>query len=171
MKATAKREEGSRPSWNITFPPKCAVQIMEKNQKHHLIPRKWTHGPVLIRTRVRALLLPLPRQRYGSSGRLRVGLWSGRRQLSIEPVEGEAAVNAAGAGRRRILARPSGTHFRLGEGARGLSGLLGGKPPGRPLPGGGAGFLGGTSGAAGLDGLGSGAGLSTENTRGGKRRR
>ncbi|TNN85007.1 hypothetical protein EYF80_004661 [Liparis tanakae] len=44
-------------------------------------------------------------------------------------------------------------HLRFGEGASGLSGLFGRKPPGLPFPGGGTGFLGGTTGAAGLDGL------------------
>lgn len=42
-----------------------------------------------------------------------------------------------------------------------MSGRLGGRFPGLPLPGGGTGFLGG-SGAAGLCGFGSSAGLSTE---------
>lgn len=44
-------------------------------------------------------------------------------------------------------------HLRLGEGTRGLSGLFGGKLPGRVFPGGGIGFLGGTTGAVGLAGL------------------
>lgn len=43
-----------------------------------------------------------------------------------------------------------------------MSGLFGGRLPGLPFPGGGTGFLGGTTGAAGLDGLWSGVGLSTE---------
>lgn len=43
----------------------------------------------------------------------------------------------------------------------GLSGLFGGMLPGLAFPGGGIGFLGGTTGAAGLRGLGSGVGLST----------
>lgn len=42
------------------------------------------------------------------------------------------------------------TYFRFGEGVKGFSGLLGGRLPGLPFPGGGAGFLGGTSGAAGF---------------------
>lgn len=52
------------------------------------------------------------------------------------------------------------TYLKLGEEARGFSGLFGGIIPGRPFPGGGTGFLGGTKGAAGL-GLRSGMGLST----------
>lgn len=43
-----------------------------------------------------------------------------------------------------------------------MSGLFGGRLPGLPFPGGGTGFLGGTTGAAGLDGLCSSVGLSTE---------
>ena len=54
------------------------------------------------------------------------------------------------------------TYLRLEEGVRGLSGLFGGILPTRPFPGGGTGFLGGTNGAAGLVGLCSGTGLSTE---------
>lgn len=54
------------------------------------------------------------------------------------------------------------TYLRIGEGVRGLSGLFGGRFPCLPFPGGGIGFLGGTTGAAGLDGLWSGIGLSTE---------
>lgn len=57
------------------------------------------------------------------------------------------------------------THLRFGEGTRGLSGLFGGKLPGLPFPGGGTGFLGGTTGAAGFVGLLSGVGLSTEMER------
>ena len=45
------------------------------------------------------------------------------------------------------------TYLWVGEEARGLSGLFGGMLPGLPFPGGGIGFLGGTIGAAGLDGL------------------
>lgn len=45
------------------------------------------------------------------------------------------------------------TYLRFGEGTRGLSGLFGGRLPGLPFPGGGTGFLGGTTGAAGLLGL------------------
>lgn len=45
------------------------------------------------------------------------------------------------------------TYLRFGDGVKGLSGLFGGRLPGRPFPGGGAGFLGGTSGAAGLAAL------------------
>jgi hypothetical protein len=37
------------------------------------------------------------------------------------------------------------------EGARGLSGRVGGRTPGLLLPGGGTGFLGGTRGAVGFD--------------------
>lgn len=47
-------------------------------------------------------------------------------------------------------------------GTRGLSGLFGGMFVGLAFPGGGIGFLGGTNGAAGLDCLCSGPGLSTE---------
>lgn len=49
---------------------------------------------------------------------------------------------------------------------RGLSGLLGGMLPCLLFPGGGIGFLGGTTGAAGLDGLWSGVDLSTETEKG-----
>lgn len=54
------------------------------------------------------------------------------------------------------------THLATGDGARGFSGRFGCSATGRssPFPGGGTGFLGGTTGAAGLTGL-SGRALST----------
>lgn len=54
------------------------------------------------------------------------------------------------------------TYLRFGDDVKGLSGLFGGRLPGLPFPGGGAGFLGGTNGAAGFAVLWSGTGRSAD---------